>query len=310
MKKIDLKMDVKKISAVAAVLFLVFGIIFFRSDVGIIGNFVIISMLIGVLPYVMISYFEYQKIKAIEEQFPAFLRDLAESQKAGTNLLDALRNAAKIDYGRLTGEIKKMSDQLSWGVPMQEVLDRFAKRMRRSDLIAKSVRLINEAYSSGGDIAETMEANATDVNTIKEVERERRSMMTQHVTMMYMIYFIFVGIVLALSKTLLPMLEMNISGGMIGLGGFQDPCSGCPGSVFCVSCSTFSIITAIFSLGTGAAAYYRSIFLSMIVIQGIFTGIVSGQIGENSALAGVKHSLIMTAIGFGVFIITFRLGII
>ncbi len=306
-----IQFDLKKIPAVLAVFILVFGIILFRNDIGIIGNFVIIAMLIGVLPYVLMSYFDYQKIKLIEEQFPTFLRDLAESQKAGTNLPDALRNASKVDYGRLTGEIKRISDQLSWGVPLQEVLDRFSKRMRKSDLIARSVRLINEAYSSGGDIAETMEANAVDVNAIKEAEKERRSMMAQHVTMMYMIYFIFVGIVLALSKTLLPMLEMNVAGGLVGFGGFQDPCIGCPaGGFFCVSCSTFSTISSVFSLGAGAAAYYRSIFLSMILIQGIFTGIVSGQIGENSAMAGVKHSLIMTAVGFGVFIIAFRLGII
>lgn len=309
MKKIEF--DAKKIPALLAIFILTFGIIFFRSDVGIIGNFVIIAMLVGVLPYVLVSYFEYQRIKAMEEQFPAFLRDLAESQKAGVNLPDALRNAAKIDYGRLTAEIKKMSDQLSWGTPLQEVLERFSKRMRKSDLIARSVRLINESYSSGGDIAETMESNATDVNAIKEIEKERRSMMSQHVTMMYMIYFVFVAIVLVLSKTLLPMLEMSIYTGLTGFGGFQDPCSACPSNnLFCVSCSTFSLISAIFSLGAGAAAYYRSLFMSMILIQGIFTGLVSGQIGENSVLAGVKHSLIMTAAGFGIFIIAFRLGMI
>lgn len=301
---------------IAAVLILLFGTIFFYRDAGLLGNFVIISMLVGIVPYLVVAYLGHEKIRLVEEQFPVFMRDLAETQKAGSNLPDALRMASRTDYGKLSAEIKKMSDQLSWGIPLQEVLSKFSGRMKGSDIITRSVRIINEAYSSGGNIADTMESIATDVSIIRETKKERTAVMAQHISMMYIIYFVFIAIVLSLSNTLLPMLNMNlggVSGGSLsgGTGGsFNDPCAACtPGNYLCVSCSAFSTLSLMFSLGTGAISYYRALFLSMVIVQGIFTGLVAGQIGSNSAVAGAKHSFILTAAGFGIFMIVLKLGI-
>jgi flagellar protein FlaJ len=297
------------IPVVSAIIILLIGVLFFHNDVGIMGNFVILSALVGILPYILISYFEHQKIKAIEDTFPIFLQDLAESQKSGMTLQDALKNASKMDYGKLTPEIVKMSNQLSWGISLQEVLERFSERLKKSELIKKCVRIIIEAYNSGGNIAETMEAIANDVSLIKEAEKNRKSLMVQHVMMMYVIYFVFIGIVIGLSKTMIPMIELGKEA-PVGTLGFQDPCKACLSGKhpFCIACYVFSLISDVFSLGGGAEGYYRALFFSMILIQGIFTGIVCGQIGENSAMAGVKHSLIMTSVGFGLFMILFRLG--
>jgi len=48
----------------------------------------------------------------------------------------------------------------------------------------------------------------------------------------------------------------------------------------------------------------------MVVIQGIFTGLVAGQIGEGRIIAGFKHSAIMTISGFAVLMILFQTGLI
>lgn len=302
--------DPMHIPPLAGGIILLAGIALFNNDAGLLGNFVIISLLVGFLPFIFVAYFNNERIRAIEEQFPIFLRDIAESQKAGTSLPDAFRSATGTDYGKLSKEIKKISDQLSWGIPLQEVLNRFSARMKNSELITRSARIMNEAYSSGGDIAETMDSIATDVNTIKESQKERTSSMTQHISIMYIIYFVFIAIVISLSKTLFPMLEMNLGGGFGGgSSGFNNPCASCAaGNIMCVSCSTFTTLSLMFSFGTGAIAYYRALFFSMIIVQGIFSGLIAGQIGSNSALAGVKHSVILTAAGFGIFMIALRLG--
>jgi len=304
--------DPMHIPPVAGGILLLIGIILFYNDAGLLGNIVLTSLLIGFLPFIVVAYFNNEKIRAIEEQFPIFLRDIAESQKAGTSLPDAFRSATRTDYGKMSKEIKKISDQLSWGIPLQEALNRFSARMKNSEIITRSARIMNEAYSSGGDIAETMESIATDVNTIKELEKERASSMMQHITIMYIIYFVFIAIVISLAKTLFPMLEMNLGGGFTGsgTGGFNDPCASCAtgGNILCISCSTFTTLSMMFSFGTGAIAYYRALFFSMIIVQGIFSGLIAGQIGSNSALAGVKHSVILTAAGFGIFMIALRLG--
>ncbi|TRZ54575.1 type II secretion system F family protein [archaeon] len=310
-KKNNFFSDPMHIPPTAGGIILLVGIVLFYNDAGLLGNFVIISLLVGFLPFIFVAYFNNERIRAIEEQFPIFLRDIAESQKAGTSLPDAFRSATMTDYGKLSKEIKKISDQLSWGIPLQEVLNRFSARMKNSEIITRSARIMNEAYSGGGDIAETMESIATDVNTIKESQKERTSAMTQHISIMYIIYFVFIAIVISLSKTLFPMLELNLGGGFTGsgTGGFNDPCISCAaGNIMCISCSTFNTLSLMFSFGTGAIAYYRALFFSMIIVQGIFSGLIAGQIGSNSALAGVKHSVILTAAGFGIFMIALRLG--
>lgn len=312
-KKLDFSsFDLKKYPPIIAGILIIIGIVVFRNNTAMIGNFMLLGLVIGIIPYVLLTYFEFQKVRLIEDQLPMFLLDLAETQKAGMGLPDALKTVAKTDYGKLTVEIQKMNDQLSWGIPLQEVLERFSKRMRGSNVIRRVIGIINEAYNSGGDVVRTMEAIAEDIVTIKETEKERQNMMFQHVMVMYAIYFIFIGIIVGLSKTLIPMLEMNVETAATGgLLTFQDPCASCgTGNIYCISCVIYGFVCRMFSLGSGASCYYNALFLIMAVVQGIFTGLVAGQIGENSVIAGIKHSLIMTFSGFGVLMVLFQTGLI
>jgi flagellar protein FlaJ len=50
-------------------------------------------------------------------------------------------------------------------------------------------------------------------------------------------------------------------------------------------------------MGEGSGCYYNGLFVVMVAVQGIFSGLVAGQLGEGSVIAGVKHSMIMFIIG-------------
>jgi len=309
-KKLPIQIDTKKLPIIAAAILMLIGVIFFNSNPGLMANFILLGLVVGAVPYFILSYFEYQKIKVIEDQLPNFLLDLAEAQKAGMSLPKALKIVSNTDYGRLTPEIKKISDQMSWGIPIQDALERFGWKMRKSHMIRRVVRILIESYESGGDIRKTMETTAEDITAVKDAEKERKSMMFQHVMVMYAIYFIFIGIIIGLSGTLIPMLEMNVdSSQMGGILSFQDPCSGVVG-IGGLACSIYGFVCKMFALGTGATCYYHALFLLMVVVQGIFTGLVAGQIGEGSIIAGIKHSLIMTFAGFGILLLMLQTGFI
>lgn len=309
--KTKFKLDIKTGPLVIAGALVVVALLFW-GNVGIAGNMLMLAAVIGIAPWLVVSYIEMTRIAAIEDQMPTFMLDLSETQKAGLPLPDALRTAAKTDYGRLSAEIKQINNQISWGVPIQEAMTRFGQRMRGSDMIRRVVHIINAAYSSGGDISRTMEATAADVIAIKEAERERKSIMAEHVAVMYAIYYIFIGIIVGLSKTLIPMLQLNMQTANIGgMLTFQEPCTMCTGPAapaLCIACSVFGAVCAMFGLGTGPACYYRALFLLMALVQGAFSGLVAGQIGEGKVLAGVKHSVIMTASGFGILMVLLQLG--
>lgn len=304
------KFDVKYIPMIIAASLIVISI-FFYENIGLMGNLILLAAIIGIVPYAFFSYFEYKRIKTIEEQLPLFLLDLSEAQKIGMTLTEALKQVSRTDYGKLTEEIKKINYQLSWGIPTQEAMNNFAIRLKKSKLIGRIVRIINEAYSSGGDIARTMEATASDITSIKEAEKERRAITYQHMLIMYAIYYIFIGIVIGLSQTLIPLMEMDVQSGIAGsIMTFSDPCEACVNNpdIYCVNCSVFSVVCQMF--GIEKSCYYYALFLLMAIIQGIFSGLVAGQIGEGSVTAGLKHSSIMTISGFSILLFLLKAGVI
>jgi archaeal flagellar protein FlaJ len=310
-----LKENPKYIFLIVGMLIIGAGGFLFSKDVGVLGNLVLISLILVTLPYFLVSYFEYLKIREMEDNFPSFLRDVADSVRSGSILPDAIKAASNVEYGRLTPEVQKFANQLSWGVSFPRATELFIKRMRKSELISKSSRIMLEAYKAGGNIAPVMESIADSVVLIKETEYERAAALREQVVMMYAIYFIFLGIIMALTGILLPILEVSGSVGStstLGGGGLSggNPCDLCIGFQ-CGVCDGLTGLGKAMGFGSGGLeSYYKGLFFAMVLIQGLFSGLVAGQIGEDSMVAGIRHGLIMMGAGFGIFVIASRLGFI
>jgi len=45
-------------------------------------------------------------------------------------------------------------------------------------------------------------------------------------------------------------------------------------------------------------AYYKALLFTMLMIQGVLTALVAGQIKEGSPSAGIKHAIVMLPIAF------------
>lgn len=301
--------------AAAAVIILI--AILFSTSAAISVNLVLASVLILTVPYSIHRFIEFKKIKAYENAFPTFLRDIAESQRAGLSVIEALKSASKSEYGSLTDEVRKMNNQISWNIPLEKVLEKFAHRARKSGTIVRAVSIIDQANKSGGSIEEVMESLAANIEAIKDVQEEKSLLLNQQVIMMYAIFFIFLGITIALIKFLIPLLQTQnqIGGGFSVLQNFNaNPCSICIDSSdsACIGCHAFFTVSDAFDLGNreDAAAYYRALFLTMILVQGLFSGLIAGQISNDSVIAGMKHSMIMLISGFSIFMIVTKLGLV
>lgn len=229
------------------------------------GAFIGLGFMIAFIPYSLYSYFEQSAIKDMEDNLPEFLRDIAESRKTGMTLPEAVYKSMRVDYGKLTPEVKKMAYQISWGVPFDEVLQRFAKRAK-SRFIERSIAIIIQAQVSGGALTDTLDSVARDATLIKEAEKERKSKLNQQALIMYAIYILFVIIVISLQKLMIPLITSK---------GFtlatQNP--------------------------EEIISFYRNLFFSMIVIQAVFNGMLAGQISEGSPVIGLKHSAIFLVFG-------------
>ncbi len=301
------------LSAASALFLILLSLIL--GNIPLLVNMLLLSMLIVILPYSVYKFIRLKKVKSYENDFPSFLRDISESMRADLSLIQSIQAAAKSDYGLLSHEIQKMSNQLSWNVPVEKVLKSFADRVEDSKIIVRSLLIIDQSNKSGGNIEDTMEALANNIESIKDTQQEKGVLLNQQVMMMYAIFFIFLGITITLIKFLIPLLQSQQPVGGFGIQGFNpNPCAACVGSEnpACGGCHTFDAISMAFTLGNpeDASSYYKALFLAMILIQGFFSGLIAGQIGSDSVVVGIKHSMIMLLSGFMIFMIVIKTGLV
>jgi flagellar protein FlaJ len=282
------------------------------ENFGVLANVIIISTFLIAVPQFLVLYDKYRNLKEMEERFPVFLRDIIEALQSGVPLHKAIISTNKSDYGKLTPEVKKMTNQLTWGLPLDNVLDQFANRVASRKRLFTSIKIIRESYLSGGDVLSTLGTVADNANLLEESEKERSSLLNQYVILMYAISFIFIGIVVAINNIMVPIFKMSsTTGGGTELLVLSNPCNTCFGFM-CSICSIYETTASlIFSADPSSiGAYYVSLFFFMSIIQSAFSGLVAGQIGESSVKAGVKHSLIMVSITFGTFYFLIYLGLL
>lgn len=273
MKKIKLKKS-EQITLAATglgVLFLAFTIFFLRQT-SYFETVAILAIIATGMPFVVTQYLAYKKSKEIEEYLPDFLRDVAESIRAGMPLTKALENATHGTYGGLSGEMKITSAQISWGVPFEEAMRRFAKRVK-SRLVRQAVLIIIEAHKSGGEIADVLETVSTDIKTLKSIEQERKSKLKVYLVSMYFIFFLFLGIIVTLTQSFIPATpQLNEAAGILG---------GNPSSV--------------------SEEDFKQFFFHLCIIQAFFAGLIGGQMGEGSAVSGIKHSIFLVLVTIVIF---------
>jgi flagellar protein FlaJ len=232
----------------------------------------VIALLIAFVPIITINYMEYRRIKAIELYLADFLRNVSESIRSGMTLERAMDSASCGHYGPLSEEMKITSAQISWGISFEEALERFSNRIN-SKLVRQALLIILESYKSGGEVADILETVSTDIRLLKEVETKRKGELQIYVVSTYFIFFLFLAIIIVLSKSFLPATPQ--------LGALSSIVGG-----------TAPTITE---------EEYKTFFFHLVLIEAFFAGILCGQMGEGRIIAGFKHSFILVVISLLTF---------
>ncbi|MEM5828988.1 MAG: type II secretion system F family protein [Candidatus Aenigmatarchaeota archaeon] len=316
MKGKKLELNEKSILLISLILFFIILILasFTYQNIALFVNLIIIGVMVIILPYSIFKFIKFQNLRNCEMNFPNFLRDIAAAKRSGLTLIQAIKTCAASDYGALTPHVVRLNNQLSWNIPLKDALENFRNRLKDSQIISQSILAISQIEESGGKSEDILDSLADNVEGIKEAELEKSALMSQHIMAVYAIFFIFLGISIALIAFLLKFPQIPGTEELPGIPFGQNPCKICINSMSdaCSPCHFYFIICEAFKFGKkeSARCYYNSIFLLMIIIEGVFSGLIAGQIGSNSIAAGLKHSLIMGISGFLIFIIAAQIGII
>lgn len=229
-------------------------------------DFILFAVLLGTGTFGIYGTLRLHRVRKIDARFPDFVRDLAESRRAGMTFTKAIMYSSKGNYGTLTPEIKKIAQQISWGSSVDDALSAFSKRVD-TKLIRRTVSLIIEASRSGGNVADVLDAASKDARELKFIETERRANMMSYVAVIYVGMGVFLMIITILCSSLIPAMTTGegVSGGSI---------------------TTDDIIPVFF---------YASL------VQTVGMGVVAGVFEEGNVVSGIKHIFVMILITWCMF---------
>jgi len=222
---------------------------------------VAIALIISAVPPAIVHGKIAGKKSSIERGIASFLRDLTEIRKTGLSPERCIESLSERDYGEFSKELKKMSSDLSWGVPMRKVVMDFVKRTK-SWMSQIVMFLLVEAIDVGGGTIAMIESLARFNNMTQEVEKEKKMNVRPYMLIPYF------AAILLVATTLMTLIFTTQTVGMAGSEVANPPDIG--------------FLTLIFTVS--------------VIIHCYLIGLVAGKISEESVAAGFKHSALLVVI--------------
>ena len=240
-----------------------------------VDDFAVFAVLVAIVPVSLLDLKEQARVRNLENALPNFFRDLAGMNDSGMTLPNAVHLVASAEYGTLTPHIRKLDNEMSWGVNFVEALYRFGKGLG-TKMADRSVDLIAKASKAGGDVSEVLRAAAKDTFEVVNLQTERSNNMLIYVIIVLVSFAVFLFVIAILvSSFLSTMATAGAAAAASGAHGFMGK---------------IDIFT------------YKRLFSHAAILQGFFSGLVAGQMGEGRVTAGLKYSAMMVIIAW----ITFR----
>jgi len=220
-----------------------------------------IALIISVVPPAMVHQKIVSRKSSMERGISNFLRDLTETRKTGLSPESCIENLSGRDYGAFSKELKKMSSDIGWGIPMRNVIMDFVKKTR-SWMSQIVMFLLLEAIDVGGGTIAMIESLARFNNMTQEVEKEKKMSVRPYMLIPYF------AAILLVATTLMTLIFTTQT---ISMGGESV-----------ASTTNVDFLTLIFTVSVITHCY--------------LIGLVAGKISEESLAAGFKHSALLVVI--------------
>ena len=264
-------------------------------DVGSVGVFSLLEAFvpplteagIGILGvYAVVYEIQKRQAKSIEKAVPDFLDRFASINDAGMSIVESFERVKDSDLGGLSDELERTWRDIKWGSDLETALKRMDRRVG-SPVVTRAVTLSTNAMETSDDVAPVLEIAADEVRSSQVLSRQRRQTMLTYLVVIYVAFFVFLGIMAALMISFIPAIEdvmAQLAESTEGAG--QGPASGLIGGSEEVNISG-----------------YETAFFHVTLVQATCSGLVAGQLGQGSIKDGVKHATIMLIITYIVFTI-------
>ena len=221
---------------------------------------VAIALFVATAPAAIVHMKLAKKKASLEKGMTSFLRDLTEVRKTGLSPEKCIENLADREYGEFSKELRKISSEITWGIPLKKVVSEFLKRTR-SWMTQIVMFLLVETIDVGGGTIPMIESLARFNNLTQDVEKEKRMTVRPYVFMPYL-----AAILLVATTTM-----------MLGF-----------------TTATMNIVPG--QAVTRDISGMTMIFTTSVIFHSYLIGVVAGKISEESVSAGFKHAALLVII--------------
>jgi len=242
-------------------------------------DYIVFGVLGCIGPVGFYNHVKEKRKKEVAERLPDFLRDIANSTASGMTIFDSIKTASQGDYGELTPELKMMTSQLSWGIPIDEALTNFAKRINTKE--DKRLALtINKALEIGGNTSTVFTAAAKEIDQIKRVEQQRKADMALYSIVIFISFFVFLAVILIINSTIFAAIyNLQSELGGRAIGGMRiaeiDPSA------------------------------IKDMFFVFVFVQSLGGGLLGGFMMEGRLSSGIKQAFVLVLSSFIIFKLLF-----
>ena len=221
---------------------------------------VTIALVIATAPAAVVHEKLAKKKISIEKGVNSFLRDLTEVRKTGLSPEKCIESLVDRDYGEFSGELRKISSEISWGIPIKKVIMDFIRRTK-SWITQVVMFLLVETIDVGGGTIAMIESLARFNNLTQEVEKEKKMAVRPYIMMPY-----FAAILLVATTLMM----LNFTSGTLKVAGVTN---------------TTQNLTSL-----------KTLFKTSCIFHSYLIGLVAGKISEESVAAGFKHASLLVII--------------
>jgi len=263
--------DLMTLMLIAGIIFGIIGLMSFA----LIGLNVILGFFVGFLtPAIIVLLWLFfsmeRRVDAIEQNTPDFLRQISSLLRAGVGIETALEDISKQGGGPLTAELKRAVIEIKIGSSFDDALLSMGERLK-SKTLDRTFRMILEGKRVGGSLSDVIETVAEDLRAVLALKRERRA------NVMMSVMFLIIAAIIAAPFAL----------GMI--------------MIYSHFIESLGKVNPLLGAATISATGY-------ILIHSIIAGLLIGIVLYGSARKGVKFSLVLAPLAYGIFYVISTYG--
>ncbi len=229
--------------------------------------------------FALVHEYRKRRLRGFEVAVPDLLERLASLNEAGVAMAASFGRVRKGDVGPLDSEVDRIWRDLNWGATFEQALVRFEKRVRTPSS-TRIVTLITNAMRASNEIGPVLRIAADQARSDLDLRRRRKREMFTYLVVIYVSFFVFLVVIVALEGVLIPNLPDT--------GAVNDA-------------------SAVAIPGFGGAALdreaYRLVFFHTALVQSVVSGFVGGVMGSGSVEDGMKHATAMLSITYLVLVV-------